>query len=75
MDTMMCGGIEKSLLSLLNALDSSKVDITLILNEQKGLFMKFIPEWVNVHKIAYNKNISDEKKLGRKQLLKKIFAI
>lgn len=71
MDTMMCGGIEKSLLSLLNALDSSKVDITLILNEQKGLFMKFIPEWVNVHKIAYNKNISDEKKLGRKQLLKK----
>lgn len=70
MDTMMCGGIEKSLLSLLNALDCSKVDITLILNERKGLFIKFIPEWVNVHKIAYSKNISDEKKLGRKQLLK-----
>ncbi len=71
MDTMMCGGIEKSLLSLLNALDCSKVDITLILNERNGLFLKFIPEWANVHKIAYSKNISEEKKLGRKQLLKK----
>ena len=71
MDTMMCGGIEKSLLSLLNALDSSDLEITLLLNEEKGLFLKFLPEWVNVRKIDYCKNVAEEKNFGRKQLLKK----
>lgn len=70
MDTMICGGIEKSLLSLLNALHGSGLDITLLLNEKKGAFLKFIPEWVYVKEISYNEEVKLEKSIGRKLLLK-----
>lgn len=45
---MNIGGVEKSLLSLLNTIDRSKYSIDLLLLEEKGGFLTDIPEWVNV---------------------------
>lgn len=69
MSTMMSGGIEKSLATLLNSLDGRNINITLLLNEKKGIFLNAIPEWVNVVEIKYLRNITNERKLGRKRFL------
>lgn len=45
---MNVGGVEKSLLSLLNTIDKSKYSVDLLLLEKKGGFLTDIPEWVNV---------------------------
>lgn len=53
------GGIEKSLLNLLNSLDLNKFDITLVLEEKKGVFLNKLNK--NIKVIEYipseNKNI------------------
>ena len=72
MDTMLCGGIEKSLISLLNVLDSKKVDVTLLLDTRTGLFLDFIPQWINVVEINYNPLVREEKTIGRKQQLMRL---
>ena len=69
MDTMLCGGIEKSLLSLLYALDPNKVKVTVCLDRRTGEFLSFIPKWVNVIDINYNSLTMAEKTLGRKKLI------
>lgn len=46
--SMTVGGVEKSLISLLNSLDSKEYEIDLLLLENKGEFLKQIPAWVNV---------------------------
>lgn len=69
MDTMMCGGIEKSLLSLLDAIDLTRLDVTILFNKCSGLFFKYIPEEVRTHEITYNRRIADEQKFGRKKML------
>lgn len=72
MDTMLCGGIEKSLLSLLYALDPNKVKVTVCLDRRTGEFLSFIPNWVNVIDINYNSLTMAEKTLGRKKLIIKL---
>lgn len=45
---MNVGGVEKSLLSLLNTIDPEQYEVDLLLLENYGGFMSQIPEWVNV---------------------------
>ncbi|WP_249869455.1 glycosyltransferase [Oceanobacillus saliphilus] len=57
LSSMNIGGVEKSLLSLLNAIPKDKYDITLMLLEKKGGFMQFIPEWVKVKEATWFKHV------------------
>ena len=45
---MDLGGAERSLLGLLNALDTDKVDVDLFLNQHTGEFMPLIPKKINL---------------------------
>ena len=47
-DSLTIGGAEKSLISLLNMIDSSKYEIDLLLFKKGGDFEKYIPKYVNV---------------------------
>ena len=51
-DSLSCGGAEKSLLSLLPLLDYSKLDVDLLIFRRGGVFEKFLPHQVNV--ISHN---------------------
>lgn len=42
------GGAERSLLGLLNALDTSKIDVDLFINQHTGAFMPLIPKKINL---------------------------
>jgi len=48
MPDMELGGVEKSLLSLLNAIGDTRFRITLLLFKAKGELLDFVPEWVEV---------------------------
>lgn len=48
MHYMELGGAERALLGLLNALDTSKVDVDLFLNQHTGEFMPLIPSKINL---------------------------
>jgi glycosyltransferase involved in cell wall biosynthesis len=47
-DSLTCGGAEKSLISLLPLLDYSKVQVDLMLVERGGVFEQYVPKGVNV---------------------------
>ena len=57
---MDVGGVEKSLVSLLNSLYAKGYEIDLLLLENKGEFLKQIPSWVNVMTLAEYINIKHE---------------
>lgn len=57
---MNIGGVEKSLLSLLNTLSPSEYDVDLLLLEDYGGFMEQIPSWVNVRFLNGYAAIRDE---------------
>ncbi|WP_394218343.1 glycosyltransferase [Halobacillus trueperi] len=46
--SMNIGGVEKSLISLLEILPKNEYDITVLLLDKKGGFLKYIPNWVKV---------------------------
>lgn len=46
-ESMHCGGAERSLLSLLNNISHEKYDIDLLVIKKGGEFEKFIPSWIN----------------------------
>lgn len=69
---MECGGVQKSLLSLLNAIDSTYLNITLLLNEKKGAFLKFIPNWITIQELQYREDIVEEIQIGRRAQLRKM---
>lgn len=47
-DSLSCGGAEKSLVSLLQTLNKEKVDVTLMLQRRGGAFEKYVPDWVKI---------------------------
>ncbi len=49
---MNVGGTEKSLLSLLSVLDKNKYDVTVLMLEKFGGYLKSIPNWVNVEYVS-----------------------
>ena len=48
MHYMELGGAERALLGLLNAFDTSRVDVDLFLNQHTGDFMPLIPNKINL---------------------------
>ena len=48
MHYMEIGGAERALLGLLNAIDTSKIDVDLFINQHTGEFMKLIPDKINL---------------------------
>ncbi|WP_347564302.1 glycosyltransferase [Bacillus sp. MM2020_4] len=53
LSSMNIGGVEKSLLSLLSEIPKEKYDITILLLEKKGEFLKYIPDWVKVEEASW----------------------
>lgn len=47
-DSLICGGAERSLISLLPLLDFSKIDVDLMMVVRGGVFEQYIPEQVNI---------------------------
>ena len=47
-NNLNCGGAEKALISLLETIDYSKLDVDLLLFKQEGIFMSKIPSQVNL---------------------------
>ncbi len=54
---MNIGGTEKALLTMLSEIDKEKYDVTVLMLEEYGGFLKDIPEWVNVQYLNYYKHI------------------
>lgn len=48
MHYMELGGAERALLGLLNAIDTTKVEVDLFINQHTGPFMKLIPDKINL---------------------------
>lgn len=65
------GGIETSLINLLKNMDLEKYDVTLVLEEIKGAFLKDVPSDIKIkeYKVSNNKNVLVRKFVN---LLKKI---
>lgn len=68
---MNVGGVEKSLLSLLNTLDRTGYEVDLLLLEEYGGFLDAIPEWVNVIICKDYATIKDEVNLPPVLVIKK----
>lgn len=51
-DSLTCGGSEQSLVSLLNTLDYSKIEVDLWLRTRGGVFERYVPKEVNI--VAFN---------------------
>ena len=48
MHYMALGGAERALLGLLNAFDTTRVEVDLFLNQHTGEFLPFIPNKINL---------------------------
>ncbi|WP_445737053.1 glycosyltransferase [Mariniflexile sp.] len=55
-ESLQCGGAEKSLVTLLNLLDCNKFNIELILFKKGGEFEKFVPSNVHIEYMLLDKN-------------------
>ena len=69
---MNIGGTEKALLTMLNEIDSSKYDITLLMLEKYGEFLNEIPDFVKVRYVNEYKDIKPLIKEPPKLLAKKL---
>lgn len=69
-DSLICGGAEKSLISLLNNLDYHKYNVDLLLIKRGGVFEKFLPKDVNIlEQPEYFKFLSNNKSVSLKNKL------
>jgi len=55
-ESLQCGGAEKSLISLLPFLDNTRMNIDLLLLKRGGIFEQYIPE--NIHIIDFRQQVS-----------------
>lgn len=70
---MLCGGVEKSLISLLNSIDHNKYDITLMLLKKEGVLLSQIPDYVNVIEMDLPKDEINDILYGKTNALKIAF--
>ena len=66
-DSLTCGGAEKSLVSLLNNIDYSKYNVDLLLFKRGGEFEKFLPSKVNLLEIPDYFKFLNGKYKGKKK--------
>ncbi|MEG2776787.1 MAG: glycosyltransferase [Cellulosilyticaceae bacterium] len=50
---MNIGGVEKSLLSLLDTISPEKYEVTILTLHKKGGFLEFLPEWVKTEEVNW----------------------
>ena len=62
---MVLGGIEKSLLDLIYLLPKDQFEITLLLEQKKGGFLPYVPEYVKVCQLKYTEEDRMELTAGR----------
>ncbi|MFP3379838.1 glycosyltransferase [Bacillus sp. SIMBA_069] len=55
--SMNIGGVEKSLLSLLSVIPKEKYDVTVLMLEKRGGFLKQLPSWVKIEEVTWFENI------------------
>ena len=72
-DSLTCGGAEKSLISLLPLLDYSKIDVDLMMVSRGGVFEQYIPKQVNVVDFPLPKGIWHEFCLMYFRILRRFF--
>ena len=70
---MLCGGVEKSLISLLNSIDNNKYDVTLMLLKKEGVLLPQIPDYVNVIEMDLPKDEINDILYGKTNALKIAF--
>ena len=58
--SMNIGGVEKALLNMLKTMDPSKNEVTVLMLEKKGNFLKLLPNWVRIVELSYYKDIKEE---------------
>ncbi|WP_053984379.1 glycosyltransferase [Niameybacter massiliensis] len=51
--SMNIGGVEKSLLSLLDTISPTEYDVTVLMLEKKGGFLDLMPKWVKVEEVQW----------------------
>ncbi len=57
MDSLTCGGAEKSLVSLLPLLDYDKIDVTLLLLVRGGVFECYVPDKVTIKTLDFPSDV------------------
>lgn len=70
---MLCGGVEKSLLSLINEMSNKEYEIDILLLKKEGEFLKLIPNNVNLYEININEEVRNELMIGGKKKLFKYY--
>lgn len=61
---MLCGGVEKGLLTLINELPKSDYDITIYMVKAEGEFIGLIPNHVKKQELPLKKSVRDDLMLG-----------
>lgn len=68
--SMDIGGVEKSLVALLNTMLPDQYEVDLLLLEKKGGFLDQIPDWVNVIELKEYSDIKRELNLPPRRVIK-----
>jgi len=61
---MICGGVEKALLSLVNEIPKDDYNVTILMVKAQGDFLEFIPKWVTTGELQLPENIGEELLIG-----------
>lgn len=61
---MICGGVEKALLSLINELPKDEYDISVMVVKSEGDFVELVPEYVHYSEIPLDEKIRTSLMLG-----------
>ena len=74
LEALICGGIQTSAVTFLQALDSTLFDVTLCLNRPGGDLLPQIPSWVKVQVLPYGPMEVMELTRGRKAIVRKLLS-
>ncbi|MBQ6008364.1 MAG: glycosyltransferase [Kiritimatiellae bacterium] len=66
---LVCGGVEKSLLSVLAELPPDRLNVTVWLTEKRGELLPYVPSWVKVEEVPLSQMDRYEINHGRKSAL------
>lgn len=73
-NSLVVGGIETSLITLLHLIDQKKYDITLLLEDKTGIYLKDVPKYINIidYNLKKDGNVIIRKIVNRLKLIKTI---
>ncbi|PGM87443.1 glycosyltransferase [Bacillus cereus] len=71
--SMNIGGVEKSLLSLLSVMPKEKYDVTVLMLEKKGGFLKQLPSWIKIEEAVWFQDIKPKIMQSPKKTIKEYY--